>query len=63
MEQAKKSNRRQVIDLEVNESVTFPIIKLRTIYSLTQEIKLMYTRTFKVKSNKEEGTVTVTRIA
>lgn len=63
MEQVKKSNRRQVIDLEVNESATFPIIKLRTIYSLTQEIKLMYTRTFKVKSNKEAGTVTVTRIA
>lgn len=63
MNNKKFSIRGTIAQLAVGEAYSFPIEKLRTVYTLTQEIKLTYSRKFKTKSNREAGTITVTRIA
>lgn len=63
MNMQKKSCRGQIASIAIGESINFPIEKYRTVQSLTQEIKLIYSRSFKTQTNREAGTITVTRIA
>lgn len=49
--------------LEINQKVEFPIDKLRTVRVTASDLGLMFGRKYSTLTDRDERTVTVTRIA
>lgn len=49
--------------LEINQKVEFPIDKLRTVRVTASDLGLMFGRRYSTLTDRDERTVTVTRIA
>jgi hypothetical protein len=62
-EDTAKSRRGMILDLDVGESIDFPMSDLQTIRTECSRSGLQYDRKFSTKTNRESRTVTVTRKA
>ena len=60
IEQPKKM-RTQIVELNVGESVSFPIEKMKTIRAQTSELNCIMQRVYATKLNRDDRTIIVTR--
>ena len=60
IEQPKKM-RTQIVELNVGESVSFPIEKMKTIRAQTSELNCIMQRVYATKLNRCDRTIIVTR--
>ena len=60
IEQPKKM-RTQTVELNVGESVSFPIEKMKTIRAQTSELNCIMQRVYATKLNRCDRTIIVTR--
>ena len=49
--------------LEVGDAVVFPISRLKSVRSQASELGAIFNRRFKTKTNRENQTITVSRIS
>ena len=49
--------------LEVGDAVVFPISRLKSVRTQASELGAIFNRRFKTKTNRENQTITVTRIS
>ena len=49
--------------LKIGESITFPISKLKSVRTQASELGAIFNRRFKTKTNRENQTITVSRIS
>ncbi|WP_288882038.1 hypothetical protein [uncultured Bacteroides sp.] len=49
--------------LEVGDAVVFPISRLKSIRTQASELGAIFNRRFKTKTNRENQTITVSRIS
>ena len=49
--------------LEVGDAVVFPISRLKSVRTLASELGAIFNRRFKTKTNRENQTITVSRIS
>ena len=56
-----KKMRKQIIELNVGESVAFPIEKMKTIRAQTSELNCIMQRVYATKLNRDDRTIVVTR--
>lgn len=61
MIQQPKKMRTQIIELNVGESVSFPIEKMKTIRAQTSELNCIMQRVYATKLNRDDRTIIVTR--
>ncbi len=54
--------RPALVALEVGESVSFPISRLKSVRTQASELGAIYNRQFKTKTDRENQTITVKRI-
>lgn len=54
--------RRIIDELEVGQVYCFPISKMLVIRSCCSELSLMHSRKYSTSTNREDQTITVTRI-
>lgn len=55
--------RRVINELEVDQACCFPISKMLVIRSCCSELSLMYGKKYTTSTNREDQTITVTRIS
>ena len=53
--------RTQIVELNVGESVAFPIEKMKTIRAQTSELNCIMPRVYATKLNRDDRTIIVTR--
>ena len=53
--------RTQIVELNVGESVAFPIEKMKTIRAQASELNCIMQRVYATKLNQENRTIVVTR--
>lgn len=51
-----------LVALEVGNAVTFPISRLKSVRTQASELGAIYNRQFKTKTDRDNQTITVTRI-
>ena len=56
-----KKMRTQIVELNVGESVSFPIEKMKTIRAQTSELNCIMQRVYATKLNRDDRTIIVTR--
>ena len=56
-----KKMRTQIVELNVGESVSFPIEKMKTIRAQTSELNCIMQRVYATKLNRDNRTIIVTR--
>ena len=56
-----KKMRPQIVELNVGESVAFPIEKMKTIRAQTSELNCIMQRVYATKLNRDDSTIIVTR--
>ena len=56
-----KKMRTQIVELNVGESVPFPIEKMKTIRAQTSELNCIMQRVYATKLNRDDRTIIVTR--
>ena len=56
-----KKMRTQIVELNVGESVSFPIEKMKTIRAQTSELNCIMQRVYATKLNRCDRTIIVTR--
>ena len=56
-----KKMRKQIVELNVGESVAFPIEKMKTIRAQTSELNCIMQRVYATKLNRDDRTIIVTR--
>ena len=61
MIQQPKKMRTQIVELNVGESVSFPIEKMKTIRAQTSELNCIMQRVYATKLNSCDRTIIVTR--
>ena len=61
MIQQPKKMRTQIVELNVGESVSFPIEKMKTIRAQTSELNCIMQRVYATKLNRCDRTIIVTR--
>lgn len=49
--------------LEVGDAVVFPISRLKSVRTQASELDAIFNRRFKTKTNRENQTITVSRIS
>ena len=49
--------------LEVGDAVVFPILRLKSVRTQASELGAIFNRRFKTKTNRENQTITVSRIS
>ena len=49
--------------LEVGDAVVFPISRLKSVRTQSSELGAIFNRRFKTKTNRENQTITVSRIS
>ena len=57
----QKKMRTQIVELNVGESVAFPIEKMKTIRAQTSELNCIMQRVYATKLNRDDRTIIVTR--
>lgn len=55
--------RPALIALEVGDAVVFPISRLKSVRTQASELGAIFNRRFKTKTNRENQTITVSRIS
>ena len=63
MEKQDQPIRPALIDLAVGASVSFPLIRLRSVRSQASELGAIYDRKYTTQMNRIERTITVTRLS
>ncbi len=63
MEKQDQPIRPTLIDLAVGASVSFPLIRLRSVRSQASELGAIYDRKYTTQMNRIERTITVTRLS
>lgn len=61
MEEKPKKMRPQIVGLQVGESVSFPIEKMKTIRAQTSELNCIMQRVYSTSLNRVDRTIIVTR--
>ena len=56
-----KKMRTPIVELNVGESVAFPIEKMKTIRAQTSELNCIMQRVYATKLNRDDRTIVVTR--
>ena len=56
-----KKMRRQIVELNVGESVAFPIEKMKTIRAQTSELNCIMQRVYATRLNRDDRTIVVIR--
>ena len=56
-----KKMRTQIVELNVGESVAFPIEKMKTIRAQTSELNCIMQRVYATKLNRDDRTIVITR--
>ena len=56
-----KKMRTQIVELNVGESVAFPIEKMKTIRAQASELNCIMQRVYATKLNRDDRTIIVTR--
>ena len=54
--------RPQIRELELGQAINFPIRRMQTVKSTCTDLGTIYSRKFRTKLNREQETITVTRI-
>ena len=54
--------RPALVALEVGDTVTFPISRLKSVRTQASELGAVYNRQFKTRTDREKHTITVKRI-
>lgn len=54
--------RPALVALEVGDTVTFPISRLKSVRTQASELGAIYNRKFKTRTDREKHTITVKRI-
>ena len=54
--------RHALVALEVGDTVTFPISRLKSVRTQASELGAIYNRQFKTRTDREKHTITVKRI-
>ena len=54
--------RPALVALEVGDTVTFPISRLKSVRTQASELGAIYNRQYKTQTNRENMTITVKRI-
>lgn len=54
--------RPALVALEVGDTVTFPISRLKSVRTQASELGAIYNRQFKTRTDREKHTITVKRI-
>ena len=54
--------RPALVALEVGDTVTFPISRLKSVRTHASELGAIYNRQFKTRTDREKHTITVKRI-
>ena len=54
--------RPALVALEVGDTVTFPISRLKSVRTRASELGAIYNRQFKTRTDREKHTITVKRI-
>ena len=54
--------RPALVALEVGDTVTFPISRLKSVRTQASELGAIYKRQFKTRTDREKHTITVKRI-
>ena len=52
-----------LVSLEVGASVSFPISRLKSVRTQASELGAIYNRQFKTKTDRNNQTITVTRVS
>lgn len=55
--------RPALVALEVGDAIVFPISRLKSVRTQASELGAIFNRRFKTKSNRENQTITVSRIS
>ena len=63
MAEISEKIRPALTSLEVGESATFPILRLKSVRTQASELGAIYNRQFKTKTDRENQTITVTRVS
>lgn len=63
MAEISEKIRPVLTSLEVGESATFPILRLKSVRTQASELGAIYNRQFKTKTDRENQTITVTRVS
>lgn len=61
MDEKPKKMRPQIVGLQVGESVSFPIEKMKTIRAQTSELNCIMQRVYSTTLNRVDRTIIVTR--
>ena len=52
-----------LVSLEIGASVSFPISRLKSVRTQASELGAIYNRQFKTKTDRNNQTITVTRVS
>ena len=63
MVENKKKIRPALTALEMGDAVVFPISRLKSVRTQASELGAIFNRRFKTKTNRENQTITVSRIS
>lgn len=55
--------RPALVALEVGDAIVFPISRLKSVRTQASELGAIFNRRFKTKTNRENQTITVSRIS